>query len=180
MTNNLNIVPSTFEKLAQHPNIVGCKFSHGNIPDHTLVASSPKIDPKSFAVFTGFGQNLLPVLTVGGQGTIDGLANVFPAVTVRIFDKFQEAYAKGASRADLEELRSLQFRTCQGEKIVEKWGTVGIKEAIARLWGFGDKEGARLPLAGGFQGGEGEWNLFKDVFDGLKELEEKFQKETSK
>ena len=177
MTNNLNITPATFEKLAQHPNIVGCKLSHGNIPDHTLIASSPKIDPSHFVVFSGLGQNLLPVLTVGGQGAIDGLAGIFPAVVVRLFRLFHDSAAKGTSKADVDEMRSLQFKICQGEKLVEKWGTVGIKEAIARLWGFGDKEGARLPLAGGFQGGEGEWSAFKDVFEGLKQLELQYEKE---
>jgi len=173
----LNILPSTFERLAKHSNIVGCKLSHGNIPDHTLIASSPAIDPAHFVVFSGLGQNLLPVLTVGGQGAIDGLAGVFPATVTRLFHLFQESAEKGASKAQMEEMRSLQFKICQGEKIVEKWGTVGIKEAISRLWGMGDKEGARLPLAGGFQDGEKEWTKFEHVFDELKGMEDKFQKE---
>jgi len=42
---------------------------------------------------------------------------------------------------------------------------------------MGDKEGARLPLAGGFQDGDKEWNKFKEVFDELKGMEDKFQKE---
>lgn len=33
VTNNLYIAPSTFEKLAAHPNIVGTKLSHGVIDD---------------------------------------------------------------------------------------------------------------------------------------------------
>lgn len=163
--------------MAKHPNIVGCKLSHGNIPDHTLIASSPKIDPKHFAVFSGLGQNLLPVLTVGGQGAIDGLAGIFPATVTRLFRIFHDSSAKGTTKADIDEMRSLQFKICQGEKLVEKWGTVGIKEAISRLWGMGDKEGARLPLAGGFQGADKEWDLFKDVFDELKGMEDKYQKE---
>lgn len=147
------------------------------MPDHTLIASSPKIDPKHFAVFSGLGQNLLPVLTIGGQGAIDGLAGIFPAVVVRLFNKFQDAATKGTSKADNEEMRTLQFRICQGEKLIEKWGTVGIKEAIARMWGFGDKEGARLPLEGGLQGGELEWESFKSVFDGLKEMELQYEED---
>lgn len=177
VTNGLYIAPSTFEKLAQHANIVGCKLSHGDIPDHTLIASSPKIDPKHFVVFSGLGQNLLPVLTVGGQGAIDGLAGIFPRTVVRLFRIFHDSSAKGTTKADIDEMRNLQFRICEGERIVAKWGAVGIKEAISRMWGFGDKEGARLPLSGGLQGGESEWNKWKDVIEGLKELETKFEKE---
>ncbi|KAF2150783.1 aldolase [Myriangium duriaei CBS 260.36] len=172
VTNGLNITPATFERLAQHKNIVGCKLSHGNLPDHTLVASNPKVDPRHFVVFSGLGQNLLPVLTVGGQGAIDALAGVFPRTVVRLFALFHDSSAKGTTKKDIDEMRNLQYRICQGEKLVEKWGTVGIKEALARLWGFGDKEGARLPLAGGLQGAESEWAIFKEVFDGLKEYEE--------
>ncbi|KAF1353759.1 hypothetical protein BDV97DRAFT_347348 [Delphinella strobiligena] len=169
VTNNLYIAPTTFEKLAQHPNIVGCKLSHGDIPDHTLIASSPRIDSSSFVVFSGLGQNLLPVLTIGGRGAIDGLAGIFPRTVVRLFNLFHEVAAKGISKEDNEQLRNLQFRICEGERLVAKWGTVGIKEAIAREWGIGEKEGARLPLQGGF--GEAEWKNWSSVLEGLKELE---------
>ena len=180
MTNNLSILPSTFEKLAQHSNIVGCKLSHGDIPDHTLIASSPKIDPSHFAVFSGLGQNLLPVLTVGGQGAIDGLAGIFPRTVVRLFRIFHDSSAKGTTKKDIDEMRNLQFRICEGERLIGKWGTVGIKEAIARIWGFGDKEGARLPLQGGLQGGDQEWEKWSGVYEGLKELEQGFEKEDEK
>jgi len=169
VTNNIVVAPSTFERLAQHANIVGCKLSHGDIPDHTLIASSPKIDPSHFKVFSGLGQNLLPVLTVGGQGAIDGLAGIFPRVVVKLFNMFQEG-------ADNKKLRELQFKICEGERLIGKWGTVGIKEAIARCWGLGDKEGARLPLQGGFRGGEQEWSNWSGVYEGLKQLEQEFEK----
>lgn len=180
VTNNIQIASSTFEVLAQHPNIVGCKLSHGDLPDHTLIAANPNIDPSHFKVFSGLGQNLLPVLTVGGQGAIDGLAGIFPRTVVRLYQIFHDSSAKGTTKDDIVEMRKLQYRICEGERLIGKWGTVGIKEAITRLWGFGDKEGARLPLQGGFQGGEKEWENWKTVFDGLKEMEMGFEKEDSK
>ncbi|KAI5208822.1 hypothetical protein AUEXF2481DRAFT_6522 [Aureobasidium subglaciale EXF-2481] len=169
VTNNIVVAPSTFERLAQHANIVGCKLSHGDIPDHTLIASNPRIDPSHFKVFSGLGQNLLPVLTIGGQGAIDGLAGIFPRVVVKLFNMFQEG-------ADNKKLRELQYKICEGERLIGRWGTVGIKEAIARCWGMGDKEGARLPLQGGFQGGDQEWSNWSSVFEGLKQLELEIEK----
>lgn len=177
MTNNLYISPATFETLAQHPNIVGCKLSHGDIPDHTLIASNPKIDASKFVVFSGLGQNLLPVLTVGGKGAIDGLAGIMPRTVVKLFNVFQESSVKGASKQEMDQMRSLQYKICQGERLIGKWGTVGIKEAITRMWGIGEKEGARLPLQGGFQGGDQEWENWREVFEGLKELELSIEKE---
>ena len=71
MTNGVFVSPSTFEKLAAHPNIVGCKLSHGILDDTTLISCSPEIDHDNFVVFTGLGQNLLPSLTVNVVGAID-------------------------------------------------------------------------------------------------------------
>lgn len=140
VTNNLYIAPSTFEKLAAHPNIVGCKLSHGILDDTTLIASSPKIDHDHFFVFTGLGQNLLPVLTVGGVAAIDGLSGCFPRVLVRLFSIYTEASAKGATKKDVATMRELQFRICEAEKLIAAWGVVGQKESIARVWGLGDKQ----------------------------------------
>jgi len=177
VTNNLFIAPSTFEKLAAHPNIVGTKLSHGIIDDQTLIAASPNIDHDHFYVFTGLGQNLLPVLTIGGVAAIDGLAGCFPRVVVRLFRTYMDSSAKGTSKKDIEEMRELQFRICEGEKLVATWGVVGMKEAIARMWNIGDRKGGRLPLAGGFPEGDKEWVKWEKVFNGLRELEEKFKAE---
>jgi len=177
VTNNLYIAPSTFEKLAAHPNIVGTKLSHGIIDDQTLIAASPNIDHDHFYVFTGLGQNLLPVLAIGGVAAIDGLAAVFPRVVVRLFNRFNDSVAKGTTKEDLHAMRELQFRICEGEKLVARWGVVGIKEACARLWDFGGNKGARLPLAGGFEEGDQEWKKWEGAYQGLKELEQKFESE---
>lgn len=120
VTNNLYIAPSTFEKLAAHPNIVGTKLSHGIIDDQTLIAASPKIDHDHFYVFTGLGQNLLPVLAIGGVAAIDGLAGVFPRTVVRLFDLFNQGLEKGMTQKDMQEMRTVQFRICEGEKIVAR------------------------------------------------------------
>lgn len=172
MTNNLHIAPSTFEKLAAHPNIVGTKLSHGIIDDQTLIAASPNIDHDHFSVFTGLGQNLLPVLAIGGVAAIDGLAGVFPRVVVRLFSLFNDSLAKGIGKKEVQEMRELQFRICEGEKLVARWGVVGLKEALARVWSFGGAKGARLPIAGGFEDGDGEWKKWEKVYEGLKKLED--------
>ncbi|WPH05019.1 Hypothetical protein R9X50_00791700 [Acrodontium crateriforme] len=177
VTNNLYIAPSTFEKLAAHANIVGCKLSHGIVDDQTLIAASPNIDHAHFSVFTGLGQNLLPVLTIGGVAAIDGLAGVFPSVVVKLFDMYNTSVAKGISQSDLQEMRLLQFKICQGEKLVAKYGVIGIKEAIARVWGMGDQKGGRLPLAGGFEDAN-EWSKWEEIYTGLQKLEEKFRAES--
>ena len=73
----VKVAPSTFATLAQHPNIVGCKLSHGDTSHHAQIASNPAIDPSHFHAFTGLGQQLLPVMSVGVAGAIDGTAGFF-------------------------------------------------------------------------------------------------------
>ena len=174
---------------------MGTKLSHGIIDDQALIAASPRIDHDHFYVFTGLGQNLLPVLAIGGVAAIDGLAGVFPRVVVRLFDLFNQSLSKGMTKKDIDQMRDLQFRICEGEKLVAKWGVVGtyiqvqdhfqladifigIKEATARVWGMGSKTGGRLPLAGGFEDGEAEWSKWAKIYSGLQEMEEKFKAES--
>lgn len=111
------------------------------------------------------------------QAAIDGLAGVFPNTVVRLFNMFNEAVDRGLTRKDLAAMQELQLRIIEGERLIARWGVVGVKEACARVWGLGSATGARLPLAGGFEDGEDEWKKWAKTFEGLKALEEKFKAE---
>ena len=124
------------------------------------------------------GQQLLPVLTVGGSGAIDGLAAVFPRTVVKLYNTFHATLGEKAETTDgagikekLEEMRSLQYHISAGEKLIVRWGTVGVKEACARILGFGDADGARLPLRGGFPEGDAEWKKWEGVMAELGSIE---------
>ena len=160
--NNITIRASTFQSLASHPNIVGCKLSHGDLSLHTQIASNPKIDSNKFPVFTGLGQQLLAVLTVGGAGAIDGLAAIFPRVIVRLWES--------TTQGNLDEARSIQEAVCKGEELVVGCGVPGIKEAVSRVLGMGDRDGTRLPLKGGI--GDAEWVKWTEIMDDLGSLEQ--------
>src|ERR1700760_1563202 len=161
------------ERLAQHPNIVGCKLSHGNLDDHALISLSPKIEQSKFHVFTGLGQQLVGVLDVGGAGAIDGLAACFPRSLVELFRLFETREQHGATTymEVTSQMRQLQYRVCQAEKLVVRWGTIGIREALARMRQIGDKDGGRWPLKGGFPKGDVEWESWREAIDALHNLE---------
>ncbi|KAL9086918.1 MAG: hypothetical protein Q9165_006924 [Trypethelium subeluteriae] len=178
VSNSVPIPPTTIAKLSSHPNIVGCKLSHGALDDHILVASSPSVDHSHFSVFTGLGQQLLPVLTIGGAGAIDGLAAIYPRAVVKLYDTFHSTLGEQAGKSDstgikekLAEMRNLQYLISACEKLIVRWGTVGIKEACARVLGFGDADGARLPLRGGFPDGDAEWKKWEGVLGELGKIE---------
>jgi 2-keto-3-deoxy-L-rhamnonate aldolase len=167
------------EKLAQLPNIVGCKLSHGNLDDHTLIALSPRIDHSRFRVYTGLGQQLLGVLNVGGSGAIDGLANIFPRSMVNLYQLFQAREHAGEEKASqlAQQMRELQYKICRGEKLVAKWGVTGIREAVARVLGYGQNDGGRWPLKGGFPAGDAEWLQWQGVIDDLQTVETSLEKQ---
>ena len=57
------------------------------------------------------------------------------------------------------------------EDFVARFGTVGIKEAVSRLRGFGDRDGTRLPLYGGIPGGDAEWAKWAPIVEAMEEEE---------
>ncbi|KAI0134317.1 hypothetical protein BJ170DRAFT_194726 [Xylariales sp. AK1849] len=168
VSNNVKVAPSTFVTLAKHPNIVGCKLSHGDVSVHAQIASNPSIDHSTFATFTGLGQQLLPVIAVGGVGAIDGCAGFFPKSVVKLYDL---SVKNQLSEEEAKSRRILQWKVSTMEEIIIKFGTVGIKEAVSRIRGFGDPDGTRLPLLGGIPGGDAEWAKWKEIVDIMEQEE---------
>ncbi|KAI1763805.1 aldolase [Hypoxylon sp. FL1150] len=168
VSNNVKVVPSAFVTLSKHPNIVGCKLSHGDVSYHAQIASNPGIDHAKFATFSGLGQQLLPVISIGAVGAIDGCAGFFPKTVVRLFEL---SVKNQPTDEEVQKRRALQYKVSTVEEIIVKFGTVGIKEAISRLRGFGDRDGTRLPLHGGIPGGDAEWAKWKDIVDAMEEEE---------
>ncbi|KAJ8098520.1 hypothetical protein POJ06DRAFT_225298 [Lipomyces tetrasporus] len=163
VSNNVVVTPETISKLAAHPKIVGAKFSHGNISHHIIVAQNPVVKQSGFRVFTGLGQQLLPVLAVGCAGAIDGLAAFFPKSVLYIFNLVQEG--------KWDKANEIQYLVSSAEELIVKFGTVGIKEAVSRVLGFGDSDGCRPPLNGGFPDNEHEWEKWWPVMAPLARLE---------
>jgi 2-keto-3-deoxy-L-rhamnonate aldolase len=167
VTNNIQISPETYTVLAAHPKIVGCKMSHGNVSHHIQVSLDPSIDHSKFHLYSGFGQQLFPIVSMGGSGVIDGLAAFFPRTVVWLF---QLATTLPLDKQLLEEIGKLQYAVSSAEEMVGKYGIVGIKEAIYRVTGMGTMEGGRLPLRGSMGGGE--WEKWSVCIERMKKLED--------
>lgn len=168
VSNNVKVVPSTFATLSKHPNIVGCKLSHGDVSYHAQIASNPSIDHTHFHTFTGLGQQLLPVISIGCAGTIDGTAGFFPKSVVHLYNI---SIKDNPTETEVKERRLLQYKVSSVEELVVKFGTVGVKEAVSRILGMGDVDGTRLPLCGGMPGGDKEWESWKEVIGDLEAVE---------
>jgi 2-keto-3-deoxy-L-rhamnonate aldolase len=171
VTNNIAIDISTYVTLAAHKNIVGGKMSHGNVSHHLQVSLHPEIDHQSYALYSGFGQQLFPMVSMGGAGVIDGLAAFFPYTVVRLFNL---SHSNSYSAEAMKEISELQFAVSSTEEMVGKYSIVGIKEAIYRVLGIGTMEGSRLPLKGSM--GHGEWEKWSKVVDRMQVLEKTLSK----
>lgn len=139
------VTPESYRILAQHKNIVGCKMSHGNVSYHVQVSLDPEIDHNKFRVYSGFGQQLGPIVLFDAAGVIDGLAAIYPR-TVSLLMKLCER--RPVTDETLKKIKELQYTVSSAEEYVVNGGIVGIKEAVKRVLGMGTMEGGRLPLKG--------------------------------
>ena len=142
------------------------KRSHGNVSYHLQVSLHPDIDHTKFRVYSGFGQQLAPIVFLDAAGAIDGLAAIYPATVTRLFDL---AVKRPITNDALKEIQSLQFAVSQAEEFIVKWGIAGIREGIYRALGMGTLEGGRLPLKGSIP--SDEWEKWESATTAMAKIE---------
>ena len=121
-------------ELSRHPNIVGIKDSRGSLEK---VAELLDCVPDDFAVIVGNGAGLYAALELGAAGGILGVANLAPAESAGIFQRFAEGRTSEAGR--------LQERVGPvHKKVVAGFGVPGVKAAVDLLGGHGGSP--RSPL----------------------------------
>ena len=78
-----NLLPATVEKLAEHPNIVGLKEASGNMSQavELFARCAGKLD-----IYSGEDALTVPMMAMGGAGTISVLSNVVPKESVAMTD----------------------------------------------------------------------------------------------
>ena len=82
----LKIEPETLNKLLEHPNIIGIKDASGNI---STTADYAALKNKC-AIYSGNDDQILPILSLGGQGVISVVSNIAPQETQNIYNHFNE------------------------------------------------------------------------------------------
>jgi 4-hydroxy-tetrahydrodipicolinate synthase len=81
----LNMLPETFEKLADHPNICGVKEATGNLAQ--IADLCARVEGR-MNVLSGDDGLTLPILSVGGEGVVSVVANLFPEPLVEMVDTY--------------------------------------------------------------------------------------------
>lgn len=129
-----NLLPATVEKLAEHPNIAAIKEASGNMSQvvELFARCGDKMD-----VYSGEDGLTVPILSMGGKGTISVLSNVLPKEAVAMTDAFFARNVAKAAQDQCKYLNLINLLFCEVNPIPAK--------AAVSAMGFG-KEYIRLPM----------------------------------
>ena len=126
--------PKTVAKLAEHPNIVGLKEATGNMAQMVEIMHlcGDKID-----VYSGEDALTVPMMAMGGAGTISVLSNVVPREAVAMTDACKAGDFKTAAQWQCKLLPLTNA-------LFSEVNPIPAKAAVSAM-GFGE-EHLRLPL----------------------------------
>ena len=130
----VNIEPSTYVALADHPMIAGIKEANGNISKivETAALVGDKLD-----LYSGNDDQIVPIMACGGKGVISVLSNLLPGETSALCKKMLSADVAGAMALQAKYLPLINALFCEVNPIP-------VKAAMAAM-GFGENI-VRLPL----------------------------------
>ncbi|KAJ5817073.1 Aldolase-type TIM barrel [Penicillium robsamsonii] len=111
--------------LAEHPNIIGCKFTCGNTGKLARVAAAKP----DFLNFGGSADFTLQTLIAGGVGIIGGLANIIPRSCVRVMELYRDG--------KIEEAQKLQAIVARADWVAIQGGFIAVKQALQSYRGYG-------------------------------------------
>ncbi len=130
----VDIPVSVYQQLSSIPNIAGVKEASMDITKITRIKRECRPD---FCVWSGNDDQIVPVISLGGQGVISVVSNICPVETA--------AMANAALDGDFDTAAALQ---CQLSSLIEllfcEVNPIPVKEAMKYI-GF-DCGGCRLPL----------------------------------
>ena len=129
-----NLLPATVEKLAEHPNIAAIKEASGNMSQ--VVELFARCGDK-ITVYSGEDGLTVPMLAMGGMGTISVLSNVVPKQAVAMTDAFFTGRVQEAADWQCKLLPLINDLFCEVNPIPAK--------AAVSAMGYGE-EHIRLPL----------------------------------
>ena len=133
---NKNLVTSTpvLLELSKIENIVGIKEASGNI---SQVAQISALCGDDLPIYSGNDDQILPILSLGGQGVISVLSNINPSLALNITNSFWSGNINDAKNYQLKALPIINA-------LFEETNPIPVKEALNLLgFNFGTP---RLPL----------------------------------
>ena len=113
----VEVTPPLMERLVKEvPHITGMKHS---APNFFNIYAFNRL---GMAVFTGNSGLLLPALTMGAVGCVDGPPNMAPEVHVEIYNAYQEG--------DIEKAEEGQRRACAVKELCSRFTFIAVIKAV--------------------------------------------------
>lgn len=130
----MNILPETCFELSKIENIVGIKEASGNISQITKISC---LCGSNLPIYSGNDDQIVPILSIGGQGVISVLSNINPDFVLNITNSF---FDNNFEKACTYQLKALPII----ETLFKETNPIPVKEALNILgFDFGEP---RLPL----------------------------------
>ncbi len=129
-----NLLPETVARLAENPYIVGVKEASGNISQIAKLAS---LVGDEIAIYSGNDDQIVPVLSLGGQGVISVLSNLLPRETSKMCHLYLEGNTKEALKMQLDYIDLI-------DALFSEVNPIPVKAAMAAMGYCEDY--LRLPL----------------------------------
>jgi 4-hydroxy-tetrahydrodipicolinate synthase len=130
----VSIQTATYVELAKHPNIVAVKEANGDLSQILRLRAACGDD---LVVYSGNDDQIVPILSLGGQGVISVLSNVAPKVTHDMCQLYFDGKVEEAARLQIEYADLIDALFCEVNPIP-------VKVAMRKLgWNAGP---LRMPL----------------------------------
>ena len=130
----ISLAPATVAELSGYPHIDAIKEASGNISAIADIAASVT---EGFTIYSGNDDQIIPILSLGGQGVISVLSNLLPKETSAMVHAYLEGNIEQARTMQLQYLPLIHALFCETNPIP-------VKAAMALL-GYGTNT-LRLPL----------------------------------
>ena len=131
----VNIKTETYVQLAKHPRIVAVKEASGDL---SAILRLRAAVGDELAVYSGNDDQIVPILSLGGQGVISVLSNIAPRMTHDICQNYFDGNAAEAARLQIACADLVDALFCEVNPIP-------VKTAMRRL-GY-DAGPLRMPLS---------------------------------
>ena len=130
----VSIEPATYAALADHPNIAAIKEANGDI---SKIVKTAALVGDRLTIYSGNDDQVVPIMSMGGQGVISVLSNIMPAKTVEMCNRMFAGDVKGAAAMQCELLPLINA-------LFSEVNPIPVKAAMAAM-GFCENY-VRLPL----------------------------------
>ena len=130
----VDISPTVYRQLAEHPNIVGVKEASTNIAKIPQIVNTC---PRDFYIWAGNDDQIVPVISLGGKGVISVLSNLCPGDTIEMANAALDGDFDTAGIMQAEFMPLIDLLFCEVNPIPVKYAM--------RYAGF-DCGNCRLPL----------------------------------